>query len=105
MKGRALPDWYLQQPDIDIDTDFYLKAFYELSTCRPMGMGMGAIPWDKARLYAEHVQLQVGMIDHFISIIRIMDDTFLKWHLKSSENKKAPDVSTSPQKNQARLRA
>ena len=74
-KGRELPEWYINAPEVKDGDMFYLGAFSELSTCRTQG----PIPWDKIILYANTVGLSSDLFDHFLSIIRAMDSVYLSW--------------------------
>jgi hypothetical protein len=69
--------------------DAIYAGFWELSTCRAMGMGgVGPIPWDKKLQYA----LSSGYDDDesrefFISLITALDDEYLL--VQSNEARKA----------------
>lgn len=84
-KGRPLPDWYLDEPVIEASDMFYIKAFYDLNTCRSVGMGMGPIPWRDIISYAHFYQLDEDIVEAFVDIIREMDDAFLKWQSDEQE--------------------
>ena len=74
-----MPQWYLDEPEIDPINTFYLQAFYDLSTCRSIGQILGPIPWNIVVQYAEHVGLEIDMTDLFIRVIRSLDKAFLEW--------------------------
>lgn len=86
-KGRPLPDWYLDQPEIAPGDDFYLRAFNNLGTCRQIGMSVGPIPWDRCIDYAERAGLEPDLIDAFVSVIRAMDAAYLDWLDKQPKRK------------------
>jgi hypothetical protein len=67
---------------------FYISAFYDLSTCREIGMALGPIPWDKIYIYSHHKGLDEDLIDPFIQIIREMDAGYLNWNKKQQLRKK-----------------
>ena len=75
-KGRPLPDWFAEQPDLQPGDDFWLSAFFELSTTRHDG---GPIPWDKIMLYADRSGLDGDLAGTLQAVIRSMDSAFLKW--------------------------
>lgn len=81
-KGRPLPEWYLNKPDIFPGDYFYLRAFYDLNTCRQVGMGLGPIPWNVVIQYAGISELEQELIEPFIHIIRMMDNAYLDYHEK-----------------------
>lgn len=68
-------------------------AFWELSTCRAMGMGaVGPIPWDKKLQYA----IDAGYDDEesrefFIFLVTALDDEYLA--MQANEAKKASAVA------------
>ena len=79
------------EPDVG-PFQFYMDAFYELSSCRINSMSVGPIPFtaivEYSRLYG------VEDVEDFHYIIRQMDNVFLK--LESSKSKKA---ETQPNAN------
>ena len=87
-KGRELPQWYIDEPDIEVSDHFYLQAFRDLHTCRQNGMGMGPIPWKDIILYADRYGLDEDLVEPFIHIIRCMDCAYIEWADKEMESKK-----------------
>ena len=54
--------------------DFYLEAFGELQTERPIGMAAGQIPWYSVLIYAEHHGVDdPDEFDRFLKLIRAME--------------------------------
>ena len=94
-KGRSLPEWYVNEPAIEASDVFYMKAFYDLNTCRSIGMGLGQIPWNVTVEYADRYGLEWDLSEAFVDIIREMDEGFLEW--KSSEQEKAR-IANAPSK-------
>lgn len=86
-KRKPLPEWYINQPQIEPFDYFYMEAFQELSTERQMGMGLGPIPNSKIKEYASDCGFDVLLRDAFIFIIRAMDNAFLAWYNKQQEEK------------------
>ena len=69
----------LREEDREIDVScfsFYTDAFWELSTCRQIGMGLGPIPFTSLMEYAK--LREVEEIDDFLYVIRVMDNAYLK---------------------------
>ena len=58
----------------------YFTAFWELSTCRQIGMGVGPIPWTAMLDYARYMELDWEQTEDLLYIVRKMDDAFLKHH-------------------------
>jgi hypothetical protein len=81
--------------------EFYFDAFRELSTCRPSGLDLAAIPFtaivDYSRIY------ELGDFEDFIYIIRAMDNEFLRLHyLKSKTKGTGDDATRKPDKKNSR---
>ena len=89
-KGRPLPEWYEDEPVIDPADIFYLKSFYDLSTCRSSGMGIGPIPWTAMSRYVEYYKLAWDVAEAFIDIMREMDGAFIEDQTK--EQKRQSDM-------------
>lgn len=81
--GR-LPDWWDKRPPSFRGDDFYLRAFWELSSCRQFGMTVGPIPWHRILAYGAWKRLDRGMLEVFIRVIREMDEVYLK-HLNEDQ--------------------
>jgi hypothetical protein len=88
-----LPDWYLDEPQISHVDYFYIKAFYDLSTCRINGMGLGVIPWTAIKKYAEHYSLDFDITESLIDIIREMDSAYIDFQNKETEKNSKNTVS------------
>jgi len=79
LKGRPLPEWYLDEPVLNPGEDFYIKGFYELGTCRTMGMSAGPIPWRDIIAYSNFNNFDKELTNHFTRIIMGMDTSYLKY--------------------------
>ena len=77
-KGRPLPTWYVNRPEVVLFEDFYLQAFFDLCTTRVSADGLSPIPWDKILLYAEHSKLERDNYAFFCRLIRSMDAAYLE---------------------------
>lgn len=73
-----LPDFLKDKPEIKFGLEFYWKAFWELSTCRAIGMGEGPIPWGAMNDYAERHGIYGDEFDRFVLIIKGMDAAYLE---------------------------
>lgn len=58
--------------------EFYIRAFWELSSCRDFGQFVGPIPWDKIILYGERKGLDSDMINVLEVVIRELDEVYLR---------------------------
>lgn len=68
--------------------EFYLSAFWELSTCRQFGWSTGPIPWRDLVHFAEYHGLDDEMVRPFMVIIRAMDSVYLKYQEKKNKSSK-----------------
>jgi len=58
--------------------DFYIRAFWELSSCRQFGQVVGPIPWHRIVEYARMYHLDEGLTDIFTLVMRELDEAYLK---------------------------
>jgi hypothetical protein len=84
---RKLPDWLANAPQLKSGLEFYWNAFHELGTCRPVGFGMGQIPWTAIHMYAEAQELDWEDEETLRYLIREMDNAFIE-HNKEKDKKK-----------------
>lgn len=57
---------------------FYIRAFWELSSCRQFGQVVGPIPWHHIVDYARFYHLDADMAEVFTVVMRELDETYLK---------------------------
>ena len=69
----------MEEPLLLPGDQFYLSAFHELSTTRAIGFSIGPIPWDKIVSYAASVGLDDDLQEDFHQLIRVLDNSYLKW--------------------------
>lgn len=71
--------------------EFYLTSFKELGTCRPVGMGVGPIPFTSIAEYARIFEVEGEDFFELLYYVREMDDEYLKLEKEKSdsENNKA----------------
>ena len=67
---------------------FYIRAFWDLHTERSFGWSEGPIPWSKIRRYAIIQGLDEPMIVVFCSVVRAMDENYLKWRADERAKKR-----------------
>lgn len=84
-KGRELPTWFIEEPEVEPGDEFYLRAFRDLDTCRSSSMSIGPIPWRDIIYYAERSGLEEDLIEPFIRVIRLMDSAHREWVAKETE--------------------
>lgn len=59
--------------------EFYMRAFWNLSSERQFGHAIGPIPWSKIIDYGERRNLDDTMMDVFEHVLRELDEAYLKW--------------------------
>lgn len=89
--GAPIPDKIKNAPILLPGLQFYYQAFLDLSTCRPLGMSEGPIPWSALNTYAEREGLTDDDYDRFSSLIRAMDAAYLGHRDKKREAKEAQE--------------
>lgn len=55
----------------------YYEAFTELSTCRPVGMGIGPVPWTAIDGYGRRYGFEGDGFVYLVRMVRALDDAFL----------------------------
>ncbi|MDB5618469.1 hypothetical protein [Tardiphaga sp.] len=65
---------------------FEWTSFGSLSTDRQVGMDRGPIPWSAINAYAQRYSLVDDDFDRFATLIRAMDQAYLAYFRKKSED-------------------
>ena len=74
-----MPQWLQDEPFSQVGDTFYMEAFWDLSTERQLGMTAGPIPWSAIKSYACATELPSSIMVLFETVIRAMDQTYLRW--------------------------
>lgn len=91
---QPIPDWAKNEPAIDPCERVYLDAFFDLSSCRSVGMSLGQIPWSAVADYGDRIGLVGEAHRVFVAVVRALDDAFLtEW---VPEQKAAPEPVPEP---------
>lgn len=100
-KGRDLPPWVHDEPELYRGDDFFLSAFFDLGTCRSLTEGgAGPIPWTAIVDYADRAGLVPDVAAGFVRVIRSMDSVYLEWFGK--KQKKMVDEQMKNSKSKAK---
>jgi hypothetical protein len=83
-----MPAWVDDCPSTEVVDDFFMAAFWDLSSCRQFGFGAGPIPWDTMVAYAEFHGLEYDVACVFIQIMREMDGVWLEWEAEEADRRK-----------------
>ena len=76
--GEEAPWQFYEQPELDLQEQLYLAAWYDLSTERPVGMAEGFIPRSKIRAYGiDELGLDGDDLEFFIGVMRRIDNGYL----------------------------
>jgi hypothetical protein len=97
-EGRPLPSEFYNQPELWIESEFYWRAFSQISADRHLGMGLGPIPFSSLLRWAEVYGIgTVDEFDTFSSIVGAIDSEYLKINAPKAEgdNKMRSLVSVS----------
>jgi len=87
--GAKVPDRILHQPLLPLYLQFFVDAFWELNSCRAMGMGEGPIPFTAILQYSQFYECDFQLAQDLILFIREMDDIYLKKQAKKAKAKAA----------------
>jgi hypothetical protein len=72
-----------------VGQDFYLRAFWYLSSCRQLGQSIGPIPSDKSEWYAVcKAGLDPAMAEAFMYVMVQMDAAYLEWIEEENEKRR-----------------
>ena len=67
------------QPDLDEYHYYFLAAFYDLSTCRPLGMeSVGPIPYTAIINWIQFWDIDIDEAEVYIDIILQLDKIYLE---------------------------
>lgn len=87
MRDRLpLPARIQNAPELQLGLELYFLAFFELSSCRPIGMDEGPIPWIAIWDYCERLGIEGDQRDDMFYHIRSMDNAYFQY--KSSKRPK-----------------
>lgn len=81
--SKSFPPWD-DRPRIRPDLVWVWRAFQELQTCRPVGMGMGPIPWTAIQEWADAEE--IADTERFRTLIRAMDRVVLDKYLEDRDD-------------------
>lgn len=94
--GQPIPAPILNAPEVEMGLELYLKAFWELSTCRTFtGFGQGPIPWSAVATYCSFHGMEPDETEDFFYVINKVDDAFLK-ALKEKRDREKPQDGAKP---------
>lgn len=87
-RGLPLPDKIQNAPELEPGLELYLRAFYELDSCRSVGMGEGPIPWTAMEQWATSLGMDEEEREDVHYLVRRLDNAFLEHQAKKRAPKK-----------------
>lgn len=97
-EGLPLPPKIANAPQLQMGLELYYDAFWELSTCRPTGWGLGPIPWHAMHEYAVAFGFDSEQRDWLFYLIRELDQAYLRHHApKKGRSKSGGSSKWRPQ--------
>ena len=67
------------RPELEDYQYNYLSAFYDLSTCRPLGMeSVGPIPYTAIILWLQFWQIEIDEAEIYIDVISRLDQVYME---------------------------
>ena len=85
-RNQPIPKLFGERPDLLDGDQFFMDAYWELSSCRYIALG--PIPWTAIMEFTRYVQLPYDLVPVFNRAIRALDVTFLDWREKQLKVKK-----------------
>jgi hypothetical protein len=93
-RGKPLPDWVLEEPQLEAFEDFYIRAFYCLITERRGGV---CIPHSEIVTFGERSGLNSAMIGTLTTVIWTLETAYNTW-AKGEQDKNSAQDKPSPAK-------
>lgn len=82
-----LPKKIQNAPELRFGLELYFGAFFDLNTCRQIGMGIAPIPWFSIRDYALVYEFDEEQTDDLFFFIRKMDHAYIAHHDRKTKVK------------------
>jgi hypothetical protein len=93
-----LPDWIKNAPQLENPAlAFFLKAFYDLDSCRAQGMGLGCIPYTAVSVWCDDHEVCGELRESVWYHIKALDSVYLKT-LEPKKKGKKPSKNDAPRK-------
>ena len=93
-----IPDQLKNAPVLMDGQEFYWNAFWRLSSDRPVGMGLGPIPFSSVVMYASLYDMDHEGLTELAHIMQGMDNAFLKYQQEKSDKEKKRGIKTQENK-------
>lgn len=93
---QPLPERIANKPQLTLGLEIFLEAFYELSSDRPAGLGIGQIPFTAICQYADEYGFEGEQREDLFYFVRAIDKAIVK--LLQSSNKSNGKNTNRPSK-------
>lgn len=94
-KGREPPAEFLNPPKLPAYLVWYANAFWRLNNDRPIGMGLGPIPFVAIDAFARRYRIEdPDEFDRFLTLIRAQDSEYLRIRNRAQNDRVLDEVST-----------
>jgi hypothetical protein len=84
-KRMPLPKAILNAPELWMGLELFYTAFMDLTTCRPLGMSEGPIPWTAIVQYCDRNGIEDEQREDMFFHLRSMDTAYLKHRADTSK--------------------
>ena len=82
-RGLPLPARIQNAPELAPGLGIYMRAFYDLDTCRPMGVTEGPIPWTAIERWCDAAKMtEEEERDDVHYLVRRLDNAYLAYKRK-----------------------
>lgn len=86
--GGRMPEFLKNSPRLQPGLELHYRAFWELTSCRQYGMGVGPIPWTAIKEWCEvNYTLDEPDFEYFSAVLRGLDAIYMKWVNVTKGNK------------------
>jgi hypothetical protein len=80
-----LPKAIANAPELWQGLELFYTAFMDLTTCRPLGMSEGPIPWTAIAEYCDRYDIADEQREDLFYFLREMDTAYLKARVEQSK--------------------
>lgn len=99
IRGLRLPGKIENAPELHMGLGLYYNAYWELTSCRASGWGIGPIPWSAILEYARFFEFSEEQEEDLLYYVRMMDNAYLDYKRSKEEGKcQQAKASTNSQK-------
>jgi hypothetical protein len=96
-----IPDKIANAPVLQPGLAFYYNAFLALSSCRPVGMTEGRIPWTAVDQYATRYALEEDEMDILWTLVCEMDTVYIRHQQKRAKITAKSGAATPPSEDKS----